>query len=269
MPNPSCETKFLGANGDGEIFIFPCSADHEQDWKPYPVDPSLAIYVMTIHTYIHTYIYLHQLIGTDSRNTQQLRRLRILSFAMPDCTYVRNNPHLAVRMIFYFILFFMSPSLRSSLLILMLILILILMLMLILILIPIPMLILIPIPMLILILILMLMLILILILILMLILILILIPILTYAADVAAVYCVWLSVWLCWYCFFHVPFSSEFVINTNIKTNTNTNTNIYIYTNTSTSINVGLDAQVRTRLLRCSGEVIVLILILILVIIRV
>ena len=31
---------------------FPCSADHEQDWQPYPVDPmdTLAICV-TIHTY--------------------------------------------------------------------------------------------------------------------------------------------------------------------------------------------------------------------------
>ena len=25
-----------------ENFHFPCSADHEQDWQPYPVDPSLA-----------------------------------------------------------------------------------------------------------------------------------------------------------------------------------------------------------------------------------
>ena len=28
----------------------PCSADHEQDWRPYPVDPSLAIH--DDHTYI-------------------------------------------------------------------------------------------------------------------------------------------------------------------------------------------------------------------------
>ena len=39
LPNPSRETKFSGANGDREIFYFPCSADHEQDWQPYPVDP--------------------------------------------------------------------------------------------------------------------------------------------------------------------------------------------------------------------------------------
>ena len=41
--------------GQGNI-NFPCSADHEQDWQPYPVDPYSAIiyrYAMTIHT---TYI---------------------------------------------------------------------------------------------------------------------------------------------------------------------------------------------------------------------
>ena len=35
-------------------YYFPCSADHEQDWQPYPVDPYSAIY--DDHTYIHTYI---------------------------------------------------------------------------------------------------------------------------------------------------------------------------------------------------------------------
>ena len=48
--------------GQGNI-IFPCSADHEQDWQPYPVDPYSAI--CDDHTYIpgtcnliniHTYI---------------------------------------------------------------------------------------------------------------------------------------------------------------------------------------------------------------------
>ena len=33
-------------------YYFPCSADHEQDWKPYPVDPYSAI--CDDHTYIHT-----------------------------------------------------------------------------------------------------------------------------------------------------------------------------------------------------------------------
>ena len=40
LPNLSREIKFSGANGDREIFIhFPCPADYEQDWQPYPVDP--------------------------------------------------------------------------------------------------------------------------------------------------------------------------------------------------------------------------------------
>ena len=42
-----------------ENIIFPCSADHEQDWQPYPVDPYSAIYVMTIHTYILRYIIFY------------------------------------------------------------------------------------------------------------------------------------------------------------------------------------------------------------------
>ena len=41
------------ARGQGNVY-FPCSADHEQDWQPYPVDPYSAI--CDDHTYIHTYI---------------------------------------------------------------------------------------------------------------------------------------------------------------------------------------------------------------------
>ena len=39
------ETKFSGANGDREIFIFPVADDHEQDSQPYPVDPYSATVV--------------------------------------------------------------------------------------------------------------------------------------------------------------------------------------------------------------------------------
>ena len=39
------------ARGQGNIH-FPCSADHEQDWQPYPVDPYSAI--CDDHTYQHT-----------------------------------------------------------------------------------------------------------------------------------------------------------------------------------------------------------------------
>ena len=46
------------ARGQGNIH-FPCSADHEQDWQPYPVDPYSAICDddTYIHTYIHTVLY--------------------------------------------------------------------------------------------------------------------------------------------------------------------------------------------------------------------
>ena len=36
---------------------FPCSADHEREWQPYPVDPYSAI--CDDHTYIYIYIYIH------------------------------------------------------------------------------------------------------------------------------------------------------------------------------------------------------------------
>ena len=42
------------ARGQGNIH-FPCSADHEQDWQPYPVDPYSAI--CNDHTYIHMCMY--------------------------------------------------------------------------------------------------------------------------------------------------------------------------------------------------------------------
>ena len=47
------------ARGQGNVH-FPCSADHEQEWQPYPVDPYSAI-ICDDHTYINTYIhtYIH------------------------------------------------------------------------------------------------------------------------------------------------------------------------------------------------------------------
>ena len=52
-----CRTRLARPNsqartGQGNIY-FPCSADHVQDWQPYPVDPYSAI--CDDHTYIHTY----------------------------------------------------------------------------------------------------------------------------------------------------------------------------------------------------------------------
>ena len=40
--------------GQGNI-IFPCSADHVQDWQPYPVDP-YSCYMCDHISYIHTII---------------------------------------------------------------------------------------------------------------------------------------------------------------------------------------------------------------------
>ena len=48
------------ARGEGNI-NFPCSADHEQDWQPYPVDPYSAI--CDDHT---TYTYVLQSIDSDT-----------------------------------------------------------------------------------------------------------------------------------------------------------------------------------------------------------
>ena len=45
---------FRHVRGQGNIH-FPCSADHEQDWQPYPVDPYSALdYVMTIEVTFFT-----------------------------------------------------------------------------------------------------------------------------------------------------------------------------------------------------------------------
>ena len=45
------------ARGQGNIH-FPCSADHEQDWQPYPVDPYSAI-CDDHNTYLDTYLVNH------------------------------------------------------------------------------------------------------------------------------------------------------------------------------------------------------------------
>ena len=51
------------ARGQGNAH-FPCSADHEQDWQPYPVDPYSAI--CDDNTYIHTGTYIRTYIHTSS-----------------------------------------------------------------------------------------------------------------------------------------------------------------------------------------------------------
>ena len=50
------------ARGQGNI-NFPCSADHEQDWQPYPVDPYSAI--CDDHTYILPRVRRHNAISSS------------------------------------------------------------------------------------------------------------------------------------------------------------------------------------------------------------
>ena len=57
------------ARGQGNVH-FPCSADHEQDWQPYPVDPYSAI--CDDHTYILRRYFQHahfiQVVGVGKRD---------------------------------------------------------------------------------------------------------------------------------------------------------------------------------------------------------
>ena len=55
--------------GQGNIH-FPCSADHEQDWQPHPVDPYSAI--CDDHTYIHTYICVISIIDPPSGGSMRV-----------------------------------------------------------------------------------------------------------------------------------------------------------------------------------------------------
>ena len=57
LPNPFRETKFTGANGDREYFIFSVQlADHEQDWQPCPV-AMVAHTNIALRTYRCSYTY--------------------------------------------------------------------------------------------------------------------------------------------------------------------------------------------------------------------
>ena len=50
-----CRTRFERPNFQARTrtgkYQFPCSADHVQDWQPYPVDPYSHAICVTIHTY--------------------------------------------------------------------------------------------------------------------------------------------------------------------------------------------------------------------------
>ena len=76
------------ARGQGNIH-FPCSADHEQDWQPYPVDPYSAM--CDDRTYIHNaglYYYLYTTTSVQV-NLQQLLEVTVYG--------VRPSEHPPVR----------------------------------------------------------------------------------------------------------------------------------------------------------------------------
>ena len=78
---PSRETKLSSANGDREIIIhLPCSADHEQDWQPYSVDPYyLLLYVCPCVCVFFPSILDIKFVGRTSRGHTGGRSHRIFN----------------------------------------------------------------------------------------------------------------------------------------------------------------------------------------------
>ena len=68
------------ARGQGNIY-FPCSADHEQDWQPYPVDSYSAI--CDDHTYLVHAIIVLSLYGEY-----------VVRFPLPDGVFPYFDPGL-------------------------------------------------------------------------------------------------------------------------------------------------------------------------------
>ena len=78
--------------GQGNVQHFPCSADHEQDWQPYPVDSSLAIW--NGHAYLTLRAFATN-IGVfsvrTSRDVPNQTRLDTCSIGRSDGVDARNN----------------------------------------------------------------------------------------------------------------------------------------------------------------------------------
>ena len=63
------------ARGQGNTNLT-CSADHEQDWQPYPVDTYSGICDDHTHTYIRTYMHTYVYSGTSTAVIWLLREER-------------------------------------------------------------------------------------------------------------------------------------------------------------------------------------------------
>ena len=72
--NPSRETKFSGTHGDRGMFIFPVQLTTSRIGNLTRLIHTL-LYVMTIHTYIHTYCtstYIGYALTTDTADHEQV-----------------------------------------------------------------------------------------------------------------------------------------------------------------------------------------------------
>ena len=69
--NPSRETKFSGTHGDRGIFIFPVQLTTSRIGNLTRLIHTL-LYVMTIHTYIHTYIQIKKHLLKKGLNSHRM-----------------------------------------------------------------------------------------------------------------------------------------------------------------------------------------------------
>ena len=100
------------ARGQGNIH-FSCSADHEQDWQPYPVDPYSAI--CDDHTYTHA---ICNLINTHTQNTYKSNNIAsVLVYLHGNYRYASvqfNGRFLRYIVLYCIILLTLCPTKRFS-----------------------------------------------------------------------------------------------------------------------------------------------------------
>ena len=98
------------ARGQGNVH-FPCSADHEQDWQPYPVDPYSAI--CDDHTSIHTYIHQKTIATVSDELESTLRRTE--ASTLPDTLLGWLKQTVSYIIIWIHVILVSKPNLSASL----------------------------------------------------------------------------------------------------------------------------------------------------------
>ena len=99
------------ARGQGNIH-FPCSADHEQDWQPYPVDSYSAI--CDDHTYIHTFLGANEDRKKKKKNPVQLTTSTIGKHTRLIHTLLKVADHTYIQYVRYSLLRFDTGAVRTS-----------------------------------------------------------------------------------------------------------------------------------------------------------